>query len=222
MNYSKLTSVFIALKAITTSESFNSEHNIKTQQEEYIKDVEKYLGFDFINISEEIIEGIFKKAEEIGMAVNPFLVIEKYDDKYILIWYLNKTHFIQVLDRGSSFKGTDLCAVCEGVINKEGADYPFENRTISPDKTFLVSHPELHNMLDYNYSVNQPDLAMMTLLLDGNSMVAHEFINRGFPKYGNSFEECEPEYFENNPDFKKYSTPTKAEWDSNIFIQIKD
>lgn len=219
-NYSKLKSILITLTTITASAGFKSEHNIKTQQSKYLGDLVKYLEFDFLNIAKEIINDIFKKAEELELEVNDFLAVEKYNDIFVMVWYSNKHHFVHVIEKGSSMKGTNLFTVCEDVVKINGADYPTDNRSSEPDATFLVSHPDLSKMLDFEYSMDQPDIALMSMLLGGNPLLANEFVNRGWPKYGNTFEECEPEYFENNPELKKYSSPVKAEWDANHFVKM--
>ncbi len=220
--YSVLKTIFISLSTITTSIPFKSEHNETTQQIEYVNDFANYLKLDFRKISEEMIQNIFEKAEKLNMEVNDFLAIEKYNNNFLLLWYSNGDHFIHVYNRGSSHKGTNLYALCEDIIKKQGFEYPVENRMIDPDETFMVSHPELSKMLDFPYASTQPDIALMTLLLDGNAMVANEFVNRGWPKYGNTFEECESEYFENNPELKKYSISVKHDWDSNFVINLKE
>ncbi len=220
--HTKLKSVLIAL-SISNTTSFKDDFDDIESHKIFINNFKNYLGLDFIAISDEILNEVLGKMKEKEQEVIPdFVVLEKHGNKFVVVWYSKGEHFVHVYSKHSNHKGTRLYSVCEDIT--EGNKYTGKDREFIPEEMTFVWGYDLATSLDFDYAINHPDIALVSILLGQNYEKAQSFINREIPdacEY--CIQEEEDSFFKEHPELKRYAVQQKSNWElSNFNIKVNE
>lgn len=210
----KLKSVLVAKGLLLGQVAF--ELTRRRYPEKEVKEASAELKVDYYKIANEMLDDIFGRFKLLNIDMSDFVAIEKYDDFFLVIFfYETGEYFFHIYDEETNHKGSNLFAICDDIVLLPKGNYPVNNRTVMPLEMFIRSSRGLSDRLDFYYSKIQPDLALLTILFDGDREKAYEFAERGNPSSDEDkrdFKTREKEYFEKKPELKKYAAPMFKEW----------